>query len=151
MREWLAAAIGSIFLAGSSTGAALPRNDKQMGRERPASSTKQIQAIDVACINAAVVTRETTLGTVVSTKQQSDTDAFAARATALASAYSGTDAKVIKASVKKAWDTFAAAQKNATQTYKRSRDNTWKTYRDALKACKGSETVSDARNSSMEQ
>ncbi len=164
MREWLAAALGSLFLAGSSTGAALPRMEKQMGKERPAtssmqmmakdrpaSSTKTGQAIDPACIAAAVATRETALATVVSTQHQSIATAYAARATALNTAYAGTDAKTIKENVKKAWDTFAESKKNAKQTAQRGRDNTWNTFKSAAKACKGSESISDARNASLDQ
>ncbi len=151
MREWLAAAIGSIFLAGSSTGAALPRNDRAPIKERPASSTRQISAIDIACISAAVAARESALATVLATKNGTETAAYTARATALSAAYTGTDAKVVKASVKTAWDAFATAQKNAKMTYQRGRESTWQTFKSAIKACKGGESVSDSRNSTIEQ
>ncbi len=161
MREWLAAALGSLFLAGSTSGAALPRNDSMMGKERPttsalqkdrpASSSRQIDAVDVACINTAVATRESTLATALGTHQQTMTAAYAARAAALTAAYTGTDQKTIKANVKKAWDDFATTQKNAKMTSQRSRENTWKTFKTSVKACKGGDSVSDARNASMEQ
>jgi hypothetical protein len=73
IRTWLAAALGSIFLAGSSTGAGLPRADKMPMKERPESTTRELGrnasttrpsiAVDVMCVGNAVNARELTLST----------------------------------------------------------------------------------------
>ncbi len=151
MKEWLVAAIGSMFLLGSSSGAAIQEKGKMPRPERPASTSQQMRNIDITCVAAAVNTRETTLASVVSTHQQSVAAAYAARKTALASAYTGSDPQAVKTAVKKAWTDFQTAGKSAKQIAERSRKNTWEAFKTAMKACKGGESVGDAQNASTDQ
>jgi hypothetical protein len=161
IRTWLAAALGSIFLAGSSTGAGLPRADKMPMKERPASTTRELGrnasttrpsiAVDVMCVGNAVNARELTLSTSAAAHSQTVAGAYSARATALASAYTGTDPKTVKAQVKSAWDTYATTVKDAKKAWQTGRENAWKTFRSAVKVCKGGESINDSANASLEQ
>lgn len=151
IRSWLAATVGTLFIAGSSTGAALQHNEQRPNPERTGTSTRQIQAVDVACVQAAISARELALSSAATTQSQAVIAAYAARASALSAAYTGTDPKVIKKNVKSAWEAFSTATKNAKKTWQRGRENTWNTFRTAVKACKGGESVSDSTNASVEQ
>lgn len=162
VKSWLVAAIGSLFAVGSSTGAGLPHNDRPPVRERPAtssrernerpaSSTRQTKIVDIACVGAAVAARETALTSAASTETQAIAAAYTARASALSAAYQNTDPTQAKAAVKKAWSDFTSATKGAKQTWQRSRENSWKTYRDAAKQCKGAEDITDSSNMSADQ
>ena len=151
VRTWLAAALGSIFLAGSTTGASVPRNDRPPMRERPASSTREISTVDIACVSAAVAVREQAISTAAATQSQALASAYATRALSLQTAYAGTDPTTVKMEVKKTWEVFATANKGAKQTWLRSRENSWKTFREAVKACKGVESITDSANAASDQ
>ena len=162
VKSWLVAAIGSLFAVGSSTGAGMPHNDRPPIRERPAtssrernerpaSSTRPTKIVDIACVGTAVAARENALTSAASTETQSVAAAYAARASALNAAYQNTDPTQVKTAVKKAWSAFTSATKGARQTWQRSRENSWKTFRDAAKQCKGAEDIADSSNSSAEQ
>lgn len=150
VKEWLAAAIGSLMIAGSSTGAAINRENRQPDRERPASTTRLVTTADVMCVGAAVQARETSLSAAAATQAAATADAYKTRATALASAYSGSDPKAVRENVRKSWDAFKTSTKNAKATWQRSKDNAWKTFRESVKSCKGATEISDASNSSAE-
>ena len=162
IRSWLAAALGSIFLAGTTTGAGLPRNDRQPENRPPASSTRPFlegrasttpasQPVDIACVGAAVAARETALITASAAETQTVAGAYTTRASALQAAYSATDAKVVRGQVKAAWDTFGTTVKGAKKTWQTGRENAWKTFRAAAKVCKGGESISDTSSQGLEQ
>ena len=158
VKAWLTAALGSIFLMGSTTGAGMHEKDRRPMNERPAStsrpmasSSRAMKDVDIACVGAAVAARETSLSSAAATQNQAVATAYAARAAALNTAYAGTDAQAVKESVKKAWEDFSKATKGAKQTWQRSKENSWKTFKDAVKACKGAEAITDTSSVSMEQ
>lgn len=156
MREWLVAAIGTLFAFGSSTGPLLYEKGRPPMNERPASSSRPLREgaqrdVDIACVKAAVAARENSLSSAASTQSQAVAAAYTTRAAALDAAYSASDPKTVKQNSKKAWDEFSKIVKGAKQTWQRSKENSWKTFKDAVKACKGSENITDASGISMEQ
>ncbi len=148
IRSWLAAALGTLFLAGSSTGASLPNNDQ---RPHQPAAARQALAVDTACVGAAVHAREEALTLASAAQTQTVAAAYAARAAALDTAYTSTDLSSVRNSVRTAWDTFATVTKNAKKTWQSGRENAWKTFRNAIKSCKGAESVSDASSAPLEQ
>ncbi len=157
MKAWLAAALGSLFIMGSSSGAAMQERGRAPMNERPASTSRAMKdgggdrPVDIACVAAAVSARETSLSAGAALQTQAVAAAYAARATALTAAYTGTDAAAVKTAVKKAWSDFAAATKGAKLTWQKNKESSWKTYREAAKACKGAESITDSQNAGTEQ
>ncbi len=157
MKAWLAAALGSLFIMGSSSGAVMHERGKAPMNERPASTSRAMRdgagdkIVDIACVAAAVSARETSLSTGAALQTQAVAAAYTARAAALTAAYTGTDATAVKTAVKKAWSDFATATKGAKLTWQKNKESSWKTYKESVKACKGAEGITDSQNAGTEQ
>jgi len=145
----VAAGFMALFGASSTIDHRPPENDALRGH---ASSTVQVQGqANVACVAAAVAAREQALGTGISAYTQSINDAYSARASALAAAYTQTGTDAIKKAVKSAWTNFGAALKLGRRTWASAQGSAWSQFRTALKACGGSSTaISDASNASVD-
>ena len=159
------AGIGMMFGGASSTGDHRPAGmdrDRMMGsttREmhrdgenqfegRGASSTA---AANLPCVAAAVAAREATLGTGATQLANDTSAAYSARASALAAAYSQSNADAVKAAVKTVWDQFKGAMQAARKAWQSSRSSAWSGFKAAVKACgNGSTSVSDAGNAGSE-
>ena len=108
-------------------------------------------ASKIACVGAAVNTREQALITGVTTYGQSVNVAYSARAAALAQAYTQTGGNgVIKTATKAAWSTFTASTKSARAGWTTARKAAWSQFVSDAKACKAPASVSDSGNSSSE-
>lgn len=127
----------------------LKTNSMRMASTSP-TRVDQTQAI--ACVGAAVSTREAALGSALTTQSQSMQAAYSARASALAAAYKKTTTKEVKADVKAAWSAFTKAKREASSAWVKSKNTAWTNFRTAVKACKSSvaNSVSDSGNSSSE-
>ena len=125
------------------------RSDDSEGRNRSGLSNS-IASTTIPCVKTAVVKREASLGTVVSTHASSTASAYATRASALSSAYSLTDASAIKTAVKDAWKAFKDAIKNARKAARTGQKNAWETFKTEVKACAGGNSISDMGNSKSE-
>jgi len=106
-----------------------------------ASKTNQ-KALDVSCVQTAVVTRETTLDGGIATNNAAQTSAYLTRKNALSTAWTQTDATLRKTAIENAWSSFKTARKNAAQQWKSTRDSAWKTFKSAIKTCGGDATLS---------
>lgn len=102
--------------------------------ENTATSTSNAQKI--ACVGAAVNTREQAMVSAQSTFSGAVNSAYSARASALASAYQQTSIASIKTAVKTAWSNFNTSVKSARKTWQAARNTAWANFRTSAKACK---------------
>ena len=100
----------------------------------------------IACVKAAVVARESSIASALSTFNSSLSSAYSARASALSSAYGQTTADSVRSAVKAAWETFKNSVKDVRKTWNSSQKSAWQTFRTATKACGASTTISDSQN-----
>ena len=105
------------------------------------SKTSQ-KALDVSCIQAAVITRETSLDGGIATNNAAQTSAYLTRKNALSAAWTQTDATLRKTAIENAWSSFKTAKKSAAQQWKTTRDSAWKTFKIAIKTCGSDATLS---------
>lgn len=118
--------------------------------ERDAPSTGPTADASVAtkivCVGAAVAVREASLARAVAVHADAVKAAYATRVNELAGAYSNTTVKTLRAGVKVAWADFNKSIKSATNAWKTSKNEAWKTFKTAVKACQTSSDVSDYSN-----
>lgn len=139
-----AAGVSAIFGGGGERKIPppFPRNEVKLH----ASSTGKT-ALNISCVAAAVAAREQAIGGAMTTLGQDTNAAYSARASALASAYAQTEPRSIKASVKKAWNTFNASLKVAHKNWKTAQQSAWSGFKTAIKSCgSGVESVADSAN-----
>ena len=146
MKKILAAS--AIFAALSLTPPVLAANSGNTAK--PANSPNSAAAI--ACVGAAVNTREAAIDAAVAVHASAARAAYSARASALKAAHTGSDVKAVRAAVKAAWSAFNKAMKDARDVWRASRDKAWSGFRVAVRACKSSTaaSLSDSANSSSE-
>jgi len=101
------------------------------------SDKKISKNVDVACVATAVGKREDALLKSWQTFDDAVEATFAARKSALVSAWSLSDAKERKTAVKKALSEAKSARKAAASTLKTSKKSTWSTFKSEAKACGG--------------
>jgi hypothetical protein len=104
----------------------------------------------IACVAAAVATREAALGAAISVHGSAVSAAYTTRATVLAGAYANTTPKAVRAGVKVAWADFTKSIKSANSKWRESRNTAWSTFRSAAKACKAGSDITDSSNSGSE-
>lgn len=150
IKEWLAAAIGSVMMFGSSS-AGMAQNDARPMKDRPASTTRHVSATDIACVGAAVAAREAALSSAMQTHGGAVLAAYTSRASALASAYGASDPKTVRTGVRKAWDDFGKAMKTAKKEWQSAREKAWSGFKAAVKQCgPANEQIADTGNASSE-
>lgn len=108
-------------------------------------------AVDLACMQTAIATRETS---VVSSFDTYFTDlkiALSARVDALKAAWALTDATARKAAIKQAWSDFNTASKTDRNTLKSGRRAAWDKFKTDAQAChaSSSETNDTANDTSI--
>ncbi len=123
-----------------------PGGGPHVKRESSAPSVSE----KIACVGAAIVTRETALDAGVMAHAQSVQAAYTTRATALKQAYSATTTIQLKGSVKASWSVYSSSIKSATKTWKTTQANAWTAFKVAAKNCNPPAGVSDSFNSSAE-
>jgi hypothetical protein len=89
----------------------------------------------MACVQAAVDTREQAILTGLSAFTASLQSAFQQRKTALHDAWAITDTAQRKAAIKTAWQTFKQSKQTAQLTFKKARNAAWEAFRIATKTC----------------
>lgn len=104
----------------------------------------------IACVGAAVATREQSLGVAVNIHAQAVQAAYSARATALAAAYTKTTTAEVKTAVRAAWSLFNSSVKSANSAWRTARNSAWSAFRTSSKACRAPSGVSDSSNSGSE-
>lgn len=104
----------------------------------------------IACVGAAVATREQALDAAYSAFTQATNAAYTARQAALQAAYALTDVKSVRAAVKAAWGAFQASMQTARNGWKTARGNAWSAFRTAAHACKAPGSISDSGQASSE-
>lgn len=115
------------------------------------SGSSEITGTVRTCMASAVAAREAELAANLSDLHKSISDAYTARASALASAWSGTKTRAeIKAAVKDAWKTFKSSVKSAQASWKSDKKSAWATFKSAAKACKAPSDTDDTSNASTE-
>jgi len=103
------------------------------------------------CLGAIVAVRESALDSAMTTYTEAVSNAYAARATALAAAYAQTTSnKAIHNSVKSAWSTFTQSMKDARTTWRSARNGAWSAFGASAKSCKATQSISDADHSIQE-
>lgn len=116
----------------------------------PKMSKSAVSAATIACVGAAVNTREIALDAGVSTHASAVSSAYSTRATALQQAYTGTSTAQIRTAVKAAWKTFNASLKSAAKAWRATRSSAWSAFRGSVKACKAPGSIGDSENASSE-
>lgn len=96
---------------------------------------KTEKTFDVACVQAAVDKRETSLIAVADTANASIKAALETRKTELKSAWAVTVAKDRQTARKGAWDKYSAAAKATKQALLTSRKSAGTTFKTDMKAC----------------
>ena len=116
-----------------------------------ATVSENIQA-EIACIGAAVATREAAIDSAITTHAASVNSAYSARTSALATAYSTqTTTATVKSAVKVAWSTFSSTSlKTARKTWQTARNAAWAQYRITGTACKAPSGTGDGSYSGNE-
>lgn len=104
----------------------------------------------IACVGAAVATRETAIDAAVNTHGQAVNTAYTTRATALGQAYHLTTIKAVNTAVRAAWSAFNSTLRTARRAWQASRDSAWKQFRTSAAACKAPLGVGDHANASLE-
>lgn len=104
----------------------------------------------IACVGAAVNTREQAVDTAMIAYTDSMNSAYSARATALKQAYTQTTLAAVKSAVKTAWSTFNKATKASRKTWQTARNAAWVQYRTTGAACRAPTGTGDGANSSAE-
>ena len=104
----------------------------------------------ISCVKTAVATREAALGAGWSTYADAKGDAYTARASALATAYSKTTYEEVKVATKAAWTAFKNTAKNARSTWYRTRRDSWLSFKAAVRGCKAPWAVNDSGNASAD-
>lgn len=102
------------------------------------------------CVGGAVAVRETSLDAAMSADTQAISNAYTARASALALAYAQTDDASVKDSVKSAWSDFRSAMKSARVAWRSARNSAWSAFRVSVRACHAPVSISDSSNSISE-
>jgi len=144
MHSLAGVAAGIMAFFGAST-TALGHLPDQRGH-----ATSTVPAI--SCVAPAVAAREQALGAGMTTYTQNLNAAYAARATALASAYSQNTSDAARKAVKSAWATFGAALRIAHKDWVKAQKDAWGQFRTAVKACGPSASaVADSSNAGMEE
>lgn len=93
-------------------------------------------AINVACIQAAVTTRDNSMITAVDTYQASIKSALSARRDALVAAYALTDRTARRTAVNAAWNAFRTGHKTAKTAFSTTRKAVWNKFTTDRKTCK---------------
>ncbi len=107
-------------------------------------------AATIACVGAAVNTRETAIDSAVAAHAQAVTAAYTARAAALKEAYTLTNPHDVSKAVKAAWKTFRTSTKSAAKDWRTAQRAAWSTFKTASRACHPTEGISDNGNSGTE-
>lgn len=105
---------------------------------------------NVACVAAAVSSRERSLDIAVSANTSAIQSAYSVRASALATAYTKTTVADIRKGVKDAWTQFNTSIKTAGKNWRMAQNSAWSSYKGAVRACKDTSGVSDGDNSQRE-
>jgi len=98
-------------------------------------TTKVPNTVNIACVAAAVDTRETAIIAAYQTRSTAITTALQTRQTALKAAWALTTAKDRNAAIRAAWTAFRTSFRTANATFRTDRNNAWKTFNTARKAC----------------
>ena len=114
------------------------------------ASTTTSATSKIACIGAAVSTREQSIGTAESAFTIALNSAYTARANALQQAYALTSTKEVRTAVKAAWAAFSKSAKSARSDWATSRSKAWSTFKTAAAACKAPGNLSDGGNAASE-
>lgn len=117
------------------------KDNRGRGEKKGAHATTTAAAI--ACVGGAVTTREQALIAAENTFASAIKGAHTVRASALQTAYTGTNTQTIRASVNSAWDTFNASSKTARKARREAENAAWKAFNSAVKSCKAPGLVED--------
>ncbi|MEK9160458.1 MAG: hypothetical protein AAB440_00260 [Patescibacteria group bacterium] len=119
--------------------------------ESGSSSDTELTSTVRSCVAAAVATREAALSGGFADFNEMVADAYADRAAALASAWSGTKTRAqVKEEVKNAWKAFKSAVKDARGDWKSEKKSVWSTFKTSAKNCKAPSDTVDTSNASTE-
>jgi hypothetical protein len=109
-----------------------------------ASATENTQSTNsVSCIKEAVIDREITLQEGWGDFSGKVASAYTERKSALEEAYSNSDVKEIKSTVKSAWSEFKSSVKKARADWKKDRKDAWAEFKTDRKACRSGNTIVD--------
>ena len=95
-------------------------------------------SIDVVCAQAAVNKRESALGSGFASFSSAVSSAYATRASELSTAWSNSDATARKIAIRAAWDKFQKSAKSARETWKDTKKNAWRAFKEEIRNCRGS-------------
>lgn len=107
-------------------------------------------SVKIACVGAAVATREAALGSAVSTHADTIKAAYGTRATDLAAAYTKTTIAEVRTGRIAAWSLFKSSKKSANRAWQTSRNNAWSVFRTTAMACRAQSGISDSSYSNSE-
>lgn len=94
-------------------------------------------SVNIACVQSALDTRETAIGSAFDTMQSAVKSALATRKTSLHDAWGLTDRTTRRAAIKSSWIKWSMDSKVAQTTLRESRKATWATFKNTVKnTCK---------------
>jgi hypothetical protein len=143
-------AFSAIFISAMAL-LAVPAFAENTSMTNHGAVSSTTSAATVACVAAAVNTREQALDSGFNTYTQSTNSAYSARASALQAAYALTTGNgAIRTAVRAAWSAFSASMKSARGTWQKTRNADWTTFRASVKTCKAPSSITDAGGASLE-
>lgn len=115
------------------------------------SGRSTLTGAQLACVRTAIIVRENALSSQFSTLASVVTSAHAVRSSALANAWTLTDATARRQTIDSAWATWKSSVRVARETRKTAHKSTWDTFRTSVRACNVSQSqVVDFSKSSLE-
>jgi hypothetical protein len=102
-----------------------------------------VSGATIACVGAAVATREASIDAAEGTLTSTLTSAYSTRASDLASAYALSSTSAVSAAVKAAWQSFSSSNKSAEDAWKSAQTTAWQGFMTTAKACKAPPSVLD--------
>src|SRR3989344_2964649 len=147
--EWLAAAVGTSLIVGSSTPGMLQRVQQRLQNRQPAKE-RQYKTPDITCVAAAVAARESALATGIKTHGDAVSTAYSTRASALGNAYTASSTSAIRTAVRSSWEAFNTSTRTSKRSWQTTRDKVWSDFKTTVKGCKAPSEILDSGNASSE-
>ena len=147
--EWLAAAVGTSLIVGSSTPGMLQRVQQRL-QNRPPAKERQYKTPDITCVAAAVAARESALATGIKTHGDAVSTAYSTRASALGNAYTASSTSAIRTAVRSSWEAFNTSTRTSKRSWQTTRDKAWSDFKTKVKGCKAPSEILDTGNASTE-
>lgn len=139
MNKFLSLALVSALSLTSISSLAYADKETRMERA-PRATAVALTEVQLTCVRTAVSTREAGIRSGYAALSTALLAGLDARAKALDTAWTLTDATARKTAREAAWTTWNTTAKAAREAFKTSRKTSWDAFRTSAKACKVSST-----------